>query len=1140
MRKKISFFIVAMLAMISLNAQTLDDWVGDTDIDISQSSDAHTGTYSAKVTVNSGVQGSCDFDMANPISVTAGDSYTVSFFYKTSANVKGRLHMQWVGASATYEDYTDKDISTWTELTSSGTVPSGATGVTIGIRFYDQSGFVAGEQQFIDDVVFSSPTGTPIVVANGDMESWTGAASTDSLDWNNLQWPGDSTIAEGSNYNVYAQAYEPGVTDAVGQGAGVEVWIGVNNANTDPSTWTTWIPATYNTDAVHNDEYKAEIGSSLSAGTYYYASRFRLNGGNYTYGGFSATNGGFWDGTSNVSPVLTVTPATSNSIPYSRDFETGDINTDGWANKAVSNASYSWNLETLSGNTYTKMGNYNTTNHNYDDATAWYVSRAFDASSFTALLFNFKYAVYDLASGGLTVKVSTNYDGTSDPSTQGTWTDLAVNYTVDSYSTFTQVDDIDLSAYTGGDLYIAFVFSDESDAATGNTWKIDDINVFEPYNGPVISNIANNPTAPTPSDVVAVTADITDDVAVTSASLYWATSTITDTATATKVVMVPGTAPAYASSIPAQVDGTTIYYKIAASDGTDTTLSAEYSYTVAAPAPNNMLDAASIGTDAIAVIHNADITPNVADYILQPGNITFTVASYLDNNDHSFFGLAGPSPAIASDVILDTIIYTTLSDSIKFYAGQLPINLFNNANADTILNGYNTTFTGIVTATDAYNQFWVQDTAGSKHGIVVVSDNNTYADSVSVGDSVLVIAQRANYKGMTEFKDILHLDFWKGGTDTVPVSTVVPNAELDYSLAQDAPAAEQWEGQLVTLNGVTIDSLDGSHYEYFGHDINGIVLCIDDDANYHYTSGISMDIASTYNITGVVTYSFGHYKLNPRDTSDIEFVSAPAPTPTLAITVPTDGALFTTDTVDVTFDVTNFVLGTDGSVEYSIDGGATATTTTNTVQFTGLADGSHTVRLQLVDMSDVALSPAIKDSVSFTVAVTSPALEITSPADDATFSSDTVDVAFNAVNFVLGTDGSVEYSIDGGTTATTTTSPIQFTGLANGTHTVNLQLVDMSDVALSPAVKDSVSFTVTVIAISELANNVTIYPIPAGDIIYFAGDVANVELYSALGQKVNVELNNNSMNVTDLTSGVYVARITLTNGEIVTKQIIKK
>lgn len=134
------------------------------------------------------------------------------------------------------------------------------------------------------------------------------------VDWCNVQWPASGSITEGGTYTVYAQVYESGVTDPAGQGAGIQGWIGYSTANTDPSSggWT-WVAASFNAQSGNNDEYQAEIGSLLSGGTYYYASRFQLGSGAYRYGGF---NGGFWDGTSNVNGVLTVTapPVITSSL----------------------------------------------------------------------------------------------------------------------------------------------------------------------------------------------------------------------------------------------------------------------------------------------------------------------------------------------------------------------------------------------------------------------------------------------------------------------------------------------------------------------------------------------------------------------------------------------------------------------------------------------------------------------------------------------------------------------------------------------------------------------------------------------------------------------------------------------------------
>lgn len=125
-----------------------------------------------------------------------------------------------------------------------------------------------------------------------------------NIGWANLQWPPNGTITLYQDFDVYAQIWVDGITDQVGQGQAIQSWIGYSTDDTDPATWTTWVPATYNGDVGNNDEYKANIGAEITAtGIYYYASRFQLDNGDFVYGGY---NGGFWDGTANVSGVLTV------------------------------------------------------------------------------------------------------------------------------------------------------------------------------------------------------------------------------------------------------------------------------------------------------------------------------------------------------------------------------------------------------------------------------------------------------------------------------------------------------------------------------------------------------------------------------------------------------------------------------------------------------------------------------------------------------------------------------------------------------------------------------------------------------------------------------------------------------------------
>lgn len=143
---------------------------------------------------------------------------------------------------------------------------------------------------------FSYPQNIPL-------QSW---ADINDIGWANLQWPPTANINTGGQATVYAQIWIDGVTPGPGAGAGISAWIGLSSANTNPNTWTTWIPATYNVDVGNNDEYMANL-TETNPGTYYYASRFQQSGGVYAYGGYNSGGGGFWDGTTNVSGVLTVT-----------------------------------------------------------------------------------------------------------------------------------------------------------------------------------------------------------------------------------------------------------------------------------------------------------------------------------------------------------------------------------------------------------------------------------------------------------------------------------------------------------------------------------------------------------------------------------------------------------------------------------------------------------------------------------------------------------------------------------------------------------------------------------------------------------------------------------------------------------------
>src|SRR5690554_3133555 len=148
-------------------------------------------------------------------------------------------------------------------------------------------------------------------------------------------------------------------------------------------------------------------------------------------------------------------------------------------------------------------------------------------------------------------------------------------------ATFEQV--IDLTSLNGTNGRIKFEMT-----AGSNSFRFRDLEIVESQEGnvgPVITNIEHNPLVVTSTDAVVVSAEITDLDGIASAELRWGTTTGTLTNVVPMSLDIDDT---YTATIPAQADGTVVYYEIEATDANATpisTISDEYSYTVQDPVP---------------------------------------------------------------------------------------------------------------------------------------------------------------------------------------------------------------------------------------------------------------------------------------------------------------------------------------------------------------------------------------------------------------------------------------------------------------------------------------------------------------------------------------------------------------------------
>ena len=155
------------------------DWTGDSDIDTyEETSIVYSGNSSCKVVVNSGTQGNCDLGSNVELEVTAGNTFTFSFWANTSEHVRISGVLDWGEGSEPYTNvYVGPATGGWEQFTFSDVVPAGESVVTVRLRFYDVSGFAAPETQYVDKVEFESPTGTALEVANGSFEQWPSASA---------------------------------------------------------------------------------------------------------------------------------------------------------------------------------------------------------------------------------------------------------------------------------------------------------------------------------------------------------------------------------------------------------------------------------------------------------------------------------------------------------------------------------------------------------------------------------------------------------------------------------------------------------------------------------------------------------------------------------------------------------------------------------------------------------------------------------------------------------------------------------------------------------------------------------------------------------------------------------------------------
>lgn len=164
-------------------------------------------------------------------------------------------------------------------------------------------------------------------------------------------------------------------------------------------------------------------------------------------------------------------PGTQN-IKLLKDFEDNSVTSGGWITKKVIGTT-SWVASDFNGDYFGKISNFaggaNT------QAETWFISPNVDLTGSTAPIFSFDNTC-NYSGPALEVFISTNYDGTSMPST-ATWTPFSPVLSSGGWA-WVNSGAINLSSYAGtSNVRVAFKYTGTNSA--GKTWEIDNIKISE-------------------------------------------------------------------------------------------------------------------------------------------------------------------------------------------------------------------------------------------------------------------------------------------------------------------------------------------------------------------------------------------------------------------------------------------------------------------------------------------------------------------------------------------------------------------------------------------------------------------------------------------------------------------------------------
>ncbi len=410
-----------------------------------ETTNVHGGTYSAAHESASSTK-----DLQQDLDgIIGGQLYTISYYFlDNDPAARTRIWSYWMDADDNYLDDNEdelrpgtysEDNAEWQHYEYTLMAPATAAKFRLEVRVYKQDGNTGGHVYY-DDFSFEVAGGSDPEPSNYPTD-FTAAPSGIHMD---LTW-----------------------TDAVGEQLPLAYLIlGSNNGSTfTPPTDGTPVP-----DDLDWSDGMIAVNVAYGIEAYTLAVEPATD---YNFVIYPYTNSG-----ENIDFKTDGTPpeaaATSNNYVIV-DNETFDSDLGAWTGYSVTGDQV-WEWADY-GNPpgCAKMTGHADVNYANED---WLISPAMDLHSFTEVYFSFDHARNYSTNDGLSVLVSTDYDGTSNPSTNGTWNDITSMFTFPEQGSwsFNPAGEGDVSEFNGTSTYFAFKYvSTEDDCST---WEVDNALVY--------------------------------------------------------------------------------------------------------------------------------------------------------------------------------------------------------------------------------------------------------------------------------------------------------------------------------------------------------------------------------------------------------------------------------------------------------------------------------------------------------------------------------------------------------------------------------------------------------------------------------------------------------------------------------------